>query len=91
MEQRNGQPIVVYDTTGKWSGALLHDEKRLPQAILQILYKVWPLRYMHGGEHAEHQDSKDPEETKGRWLVRPEKIKIQQSHAINVSYKHVDD
>lgn len=40
MEQRNGQPIVVYDTTGKWSGALLHDEKRLPQAILQILYKV---------------------------------------------------
>lgn len=65
-EQRNGQPIVIYDTTGKWSGPLLHDEKRLPQAILQILCKVSPLHHMHGGEHEEHQDSKDPEETKGR-------------------------
>lgn len=65
-EQRNGQPIVIYDTTGKWSGPLLHDEKRLPQAILQILCKVSPLHYMHGGEHEEHQDSKDPKEKKGR-------------------------
>ena len=66
MEQRNGRPIVIYDTTGKWSGPLLHDEKRLPQAILQTLYKVSPLHYMHGGEHEEHQDSKDPKEKKGR-------------------------
>ena len=69
-EQRNRQPIVIYDTTGKWSGPLLHDEKRLPQAILQILCKVSPLHYMHGGEHEEHQDSKDPKEKKGRWLVK---------------------
>ena len=65
-DQRNGQPIVIYDTTGKWSGPLLHDEKRLPQAILQILCKVSPLHCMHGGEHEEHQDSKDPKEKKGR-------------------------
>ena len=65
-EQRNGQPIAIYDTTDKWSGLLLRDVKRLPQAILRILYKVSQLRYMHGGEHEEHQDSKDPKETKGR-------------------------
>lgn len=65
-EQRNGQPIVTYDTTGKWSGLLLYDKKRLPQAILQIPYKVSQLHHMHGGEHEEHQDSKDPKETKGR-------------------------
>ena len=66
MEQRNGKPIAIYDTPGKWSAPLHHDEKRLPQAILQILCKVLQLHYMHGGEHEEHQDSKDPKQTKGR-------------------------
>lgn len=65
-KQRNGQSIVIYDITETLSGPLLHDEKRLPQAILQILCKVLQLHYMHGGEHEEHQDSKDPKETKAR-------------------------